>query len=245
MESYKNTYKLDQVGKVYFLTTSVVGENIRLTCKNSSSSKNKKYSRDFSIEQLRKLDKLFNVLKTPLQSIEYIDKALKQQKVGITEEANGIKISFYITTKGITNQIDIPLGEVIRTSSKSNGNQYLQQNEKIENYDNYDTNNNNYEQYLQNSEFTQETPIIDSNNFDSYQEYPATTSNIATSQIDTNINTNIETNNNNIYTQEQNTKNEITNDFDVNKYFSDVNIKMSTGNKSIYIRIHRTTKYKY
>ena len=228
MESYKNTYKLDQVGKVYFLTTSVVGENIRLTCKNSSSSKNKKYSRDFSIEQLRKLDKLFNVLKTPLQSIEYIDKALKQQKVGITEEANGIKISFYITTKGITNQIDIPLGEVIRTSSKSNGNQYLQQNEKIENYDNYDTNNNNYEQYLQNSEFTQETPIIDSNNFDSYQEYPATTSNIATSQIDTNINTNIETNNNNIYTQEQNAKNEITNDFDMNKYFSDVNIKTST-----------------
>ena len=228
MESYKNTYKLDQVGKVYFLTTSVVGENIRLTCKNSSSSKNKKYSRDFSIEQLRKLDKLFNVLKTPLQSIEYIDKALKQQKVGITEEANGIKISFYITTKGITNQIDIPLGEVIRTSSKSNGNQYLQQSEKIENYDNFDINNNNYEQYLQNSEFTQETPIIDSNNFDSYQEYPATTSNIATSQIDTNINTNIETNNNNIYTQEQNTKNEITNDFDINKYFSDVNIKTST-----------------
>ena len=228
MESYKNTYKLDQVGKVYFLTTSVVGENIRLTCKNSSSSKNKKYSRDFSIEQLRKLDKLFNVLKTPLQSIEYIDKALKQQKVGITEEANGIKISFYITTKGITNQIDIPLGEVIRTSSKSNGNQYLQQSEKIENYDNFDINNNNYEQYLQNSEFTQETPIIDSNNFDSYQEYPATTSNIATSQIDTNINTNIETNNNNIYTQEQNTKNEITNDFDMNKYFSDVNIKTST-----------------
>ena len=228
MESYKNTYKLDQVGKVYFLTTSVVGENIRLTCKNSSSSKNKKYSRDFSIEQLRKLDKLFNVLKTPLQSIEYIDKALKQQKVGITEEANGIKISFYITTKGITNQIDIPLGEVIRTSSKSNGNQYLQQSEKIENYDTFDINNNNYEQYLQNSEFTQETPIIDSNNFDSYQEYPATTSNIATSQIDTNINTNIDTNNNNIYTQEQNTKNEITNDFDMNKYFSDVNIKTST-----------------
>ena len=80
MESYKNTYKLEQSGKVYILTTSVVGENIRLTCKNSSSSKNKKYSRDFTVEQLHKLDKLFHLLKTPLQSIEYIDKALKQQK---------------------------------------------------------------------------------------------------------------------------------------------------------------------
>ena len=228
MESYKNTYKLEQEGKVYFLTTSVVGENIRLTCKNSSSSKNKKYSSDFTIDQLRKLDKLFNILKTPLQSIEYIDKALKQEKVGITEENNGIKISFYITTKGITNQIDIPLGEVIRTSSKSNGSQYLQQSEKIENYDTYD--NNNYDQYLQNSEYNQETPIIDSNNYDSYQEYPVTNSNIGTSQIDNNINinNNIDTNNN-IYPQEQNAQNEIsTNDFDMNKYFSDINIKTST-----------------
>ena len=224
MESYKNTYKLEQSGKVYILTTSVVGENIRLTCKNSSSSKNKKYSRDFTVEQLHKLDKLFHVLKTPLQSIEYIDKALKQQKVGITEENNGIKISFYITTKGITNQIDIPLGEVIRSSTNSNGSHYLQQNEKIENYDTFDT--NNYQQYFQNSEYNQETPIIDNNNFESYAEYPAT-SNIP-SQVETN--TNINTNDNaNIYNTDQNNAQKNINEFDYNQYFSDIKTTTETG----------------
>ena len=114
------------------LSTSLVGENIRLACKNSSSSKDKKYSRDFSIENLRKLDKLFNVLKTPIQAIQYIDEALRLQKVCVTEEANGIKITFYITTKGITNQIDIPLGDINSVINNSNGNEYIHQNEKIE-----------------------------------------------------------------------------------------------------------------
>ena len=169
---------------------------------------------------MHKLDKLFHVLKTPLQSIEYIDKALKQQKVGITEENNGIKISFYITTKGITNQIDIPLGEVIRSSTNSKGSHYLQQNEKIENYDTFDT--NNYQQYLQNSEYNQETPIIDNNNFESYAEYPAT-SNIP-SQVETNTNANA-----NIYTTDQNNVQNNINEFDYNQYFSDIKTTTETG----------------
>ena len=66
------------------------------------------------------------MLKTPLQAIQYFDEALRQQKVGVTEEANGIKITFYITTKGITNQIGIPLGETNATSVKYNKNEYSQ-----------------------------------------------------------------------------------------------------------------------
>ena len=204
MESNTSTYKLDQGGKVYMLTTSIVGENIRLACRNSSSPKNKKYSRDFSVDQLRKLDKIFNVLKSPLSAIQYIDEALRQQKVGVTEENNGIKITFYITTKGITNQIDIPLGEASMTSMNSNGNQYLQQSEKIENYDNFET--NNYDQFLQGTEYTQDNKIIETNNID-YSQYPTTTP------------THIETNTN-IYTNEQNTQNDAG--FDLNKYFTDI-----------------------
>ena len=210
MESNTSTYKLDQGGKVYMLTTSIVGENIRLACRNSSSPKNKKYSRDFSVDQLRKLDKIFNVLKSPLSAIQYIDEALRQQKVGVTEENNGIKITFYITTKGITNQIDIPLGEASMTSMNSNGNQYLQQSEKIENYDNFET--NNYEQFLQGTEYTQDNKIIETNNID-YSQYPTTTP------------THIETNTN-IYTNEQNTQNDAG--FDLNKYFTDIKTNTET-----------------
>ena len=215
MESNMSTYKLEQTGKVYMLTTSIVGDKIRLACKNSSSPKNKKYSRDFSVEELRKLDKLFNVLKSPLSAIQYIDEALRQQKVGVSEENNGIKITFYITTKGITNQIDIPLGETSATSNTSNEGQYFQQNEKIENYDNFDT--NNYGQFLQGSEYTQDNKILETNNLD-YNQYPVTTP----SHIETNTNTNI-------YTQEQNTQNLQNNtEFDLNKYFTDIKTNTET-----------------
>ncbi len=204
MEKNTSTYKLEQGGKVYMFSTSLVGENIRLACKNSSSSKNKKYSRDFSIENLRKLDKLFNVLKTPIQAIQYIDDALRQQKVGVTEEANGIKITFYITTKGITNQIDIPLGDMNSLINNSNGNEYMQQNEKIENYEMSNTPQEiNYEQYFQNAEYNQDNQqFITGENVD-YNQYTTT---------------NIE-GNENVYTDINSTPDDTG--FDINKYLAE------------------------
>ena len=213
MEKNTSTYKLEQNGKVYMFSTSLVGDNIRLSCKNSSSPKNKKYSRDFTIENLRKLDKLFNVLKTPIQAIQYIDEALRQQKVGVTEENNGIKITFYITTKGITNQIDIPLGDMNSMMNTSNGNEYLYQNEKIENYEINNTPQEiNYEQYFQNVEYNQDIQNTPIENVD-YNQYTTT---------------NIEPNTN-IYTPEQNYQENTNTEFDVNKYFSDTNTNTAEG----------------
>ena len=213
MEKNTSTYKLEQNGKVYMFSTSLVGDNIRLSCKNSSSPKNKKYSRDFTIENLRKLDKLFNVLKTPIQAIQYIDEALRQQKVGVTEENNGIKITFYITTKGITSQIDIPLGDMNSMMNTSNGNEYLYQNEKIENYEINNTPQEiNYEQYFQNVEYNQDIQNTPIENVD-YNQYTTT---------------NIESNTN-IYTPEQNYQENTNTEFDVNKYFSDTNTNTAEG----------------
>ena len=213
MEKNTSTYKLEQNGKVYMFSTSLVGDNIRLSCKNSSSPKNKRYSRDFTIENLRKLDKLFNVLKTPIQAIQYIDEALRQQKVGVTEENNGIKITFYITTKGITNQIDIPLGDMNSMMNTSNGNEYLYQNEKIENYEINNTPQEiNYEQYFQNVEYNQDIQNTPIENID-YNQYNTT---------------NIEPNTN-IYTPEQNYQENTNTEFDVNKYFSDTNTNTAEG----------------
>ena len=213
MEKNTSTYKLEQNGKVYMFSTSLVGDNIRLSCKNSSSPKNKRYSRDFTIENLRKLDKLFNVLKTPIQAIQYIDEALRQQKVGVTEENNGIKITFYITTKGITSQIDIPLGDMNSMMNTSNGNEYLYQNEKIENYEiNNAPQEINYEQYFQNIEYNQDIQNTPIENVD-YNQYTTT---------------NIESNTN-IYTPEQNYQENTNTEFDVNKYFSDTNRNTAEG----------------
>ena len=213
MEKNTSTYKLEQNGKVYMFSTSLVGDNIRLSCKNSSSPKNKKYSRDFTVENLRKLDKLFNVLKTPIQAIQYIDEALRQQKVGVTEENNGIKITFYITTKGITSQIDIPLGDMNSMMNTSNGNEYLYQNEKIENYEiNNAPQEINYEQYFQNVEYNQDIQNTPIENVD-YNQYTTT---------------NIEPNTN-IYTPEQNYQENTNTEFDVNKYFFDIKTNTAEG----------------
>ena len=212
-----STYKLEQGGKVFIFTTSIVGDNIRLACKNTSSPKNKKFSRDFSIEKLHKLDKLFNVLKTPIQAIQYIDEALRQQKVGVTEENNLIKITFYITTKGVTNQIDIPLGNSNSDEFTSNGQEYIHQGENFENYEttNIVQDSNNYDQYLQNIDYTQDNQII--NKKVDYNQY-------TTTQVEGNAN---------IYTTDEKTQNDtgfdINNMDNMNKFFSEIKTNVEGG----------------
>ena len=110
MDSNENIYKLNQGDKEYILTTNIVGNAIRITCKNILNE-NAKFSRDFTIDELKRIDKVFNFIQTPFQGLDYIDKALKNQKVGISEEGDSIKINFYMTTQGISHQLEIPLGD--------------------------------------------------------------------------------------------------------------------------------------
>ena len=110
MDSNENIYKLNQGDKEYILTTNIVGNAIRITCKNILNDK-AKFSRDFTIDDLKRIDHVFNFIQTPFQGLEYIDKALKNQKVGVIEEGENLKINFYVTTQGISHQLEIPLGD--------------------------------------------------------------------------------------------------------------------------------------
>ena len=110
MDSNENIYKLNQGNNEYILTTNIVGNAIRITCKNILNDK-AKFSRDFTIDELKRIDHVFNFIQTPFQGLEYIDKALKNQKVGVSEEGENLKINFYVTTQGISHQLEIPLGE--------------------------------------------------------------------------------------------------------------------------------------
>ena len=119
MEGQVNTYKLKQRDKEYILTIRVLGNSIRISCKNSLNESSECY-RDFTVEELHKLDQLFNVINTPNEALDYMDKALKIQKVGVSEENNSIKVNFYVTTQGMTHQIVIPLGVSGAISSNVN-----------------------------------------------------------------------------------------------------------------------------
>ena len=143
MEEHINSYKLEQNNKEYIFSTSIVGNKMRMSCQNSNG---KKFYRDFTVEQLKQIDDIFNFIKTPHHASEYIDKALRKEKVGVTEDNGKIKISFYITTKGMTHLIEIPLGD---PSSFNNANEHqFLQTENLQNYGQVNSPNNEVEAIL-------------------------------------------------------------------------------------------------
>ena len=117
MESNTNDYQLKQNDKEYIFSTTVVGNSIRLSCKNPSG---KLYSHDYSVSELKSIDQIFNEIKSESDAIDYIDNALKIHKVGVREEEGRIKIVFYVTSGGILNQVEIPLGLSDSGSSEVN-----------------------------------------------------------------------------------------------------------------------------
>ena len=126
MEEHINSYKLEQDNKVFIFSTSIVGDLVRLTCESSDGKKLKK---DFTIEQLKQIDQVFNLIKEPHDATKFIDETLRKQKVGVIDEIDNIIMIFYIDTNGNTNRIEIPLREsntqMFDPSYKSND--FLQQ----------------------------------------------------------------------------------------------------------------------
>jgi hypothetical protein len=94
MESNVNLYKLNQKGKEYILKISIIGNNLRLSCK-SLLNPTINFTRDYSAENLKQLDKVFSFIQTPFEALELIDKTLKKQKVQVKEEVDIIKLNFF------------------------------------------------------------------------------------------------------------------------------------------------------
>ena len=120
MEVHSNTYKLNHKNKEYILNVSLVGNAIRMVFKDSLNSNSSNYSRDFTLDELKRIDQIFEIIKTPIEALNYIDKALNMEKVGVTEEDGTLKIKFYITTKGVIHQLEIPLGMTGISSTNTN-----------------------------------------------------------------------------------------------------------------------------
>ena len=76
MESNVNSYKLEQHNKEYILTTSVIDNELKISCKIITEP-TMIFSRTFTVEALQKLDEMFKIIQTPLDAIKWIDKALK------------------------------------------------------------------------------------------------------------------------------------------------------------------------
>ena len=101
MESNINKYKLEQNGKEYALTTSILGNRLRLSCKNVVNQYIK-FTRDFTLEDLKQLDKIFNVLSTPYQALEYFDNILKNDGAEVVDSKDWSKRRFAYEIGGFT-----------------------------------------------------------------------------------------------------------------------------------------------
>ena len=120
MEVHSNTYRLNHKHKEYILNVSLVGNIIRMVCKDSLNDNISNYSRDFTLDELKRIDQIFEMINTPIEALNYIDKILNMEKVGVTEEVGTLKIKFYITTNGVIHQLEIPLGMTGSSSSNTN-----------------------------------------------------------------------------------------------------------------------------
>ena len=253
METNINTYNLSQDGKQFLLQSSLIGNRLRLSCKSVSNQKIK-FVREFTIEELKQLDKIFSSITTPYEALQCFDTIMKNQKVSISESFEVINIKFYIKTEEEEHQMELPFIEEYTSSTKNENIITDFQNLNLNNlyttetgYSNYDTNIN-----IENIDTTYNIPITSttyenvSDNYLQNIESSTTTNNIIE-----NTNTNIDYTN---YTNAQDITNQYqeitTNITDYNNYNTyneyqstsePVNIPIETNNQTTY----ETTNYDY
>ena len=219
MESHVNTYKLNQGNKEYILTICTVGEAIKITCKNALNQ-NISFSRNFTIDEIKRLDQSFSDIRTKLDALEHLDNALKIQKIGVSEEGDIVKINFYVTTTEGENR-EIPLGDL--------QSQYIHTTNTTTTTTTYDMNQNApiYEQPAQETnQYFSEYNAVDNTayNTDINTGFDTTQGLDATNTYTTDYTTTTTTNQ---YTTDDNA-NQYTTDFTTNQYTTDVNTNQYT-----------------
>ena len=114
METHINTYKLNQKNKEYILRICMVGDSIRINCVNITNGTNSEFRRDFTLEELKNLDNIFDIIKTPYEALDYMDRALKIQKVGMKDIFIGNFIRILIEKENLNVAIQEALEIIIK-----------------------------------------------------------------------------------------------------------------------------------
>ena len=231
MESSVNLYNLNQKGKEYILKISIVGNNLRLSCK-SLLNPNIKFTRDYSVENLKQIDKVFNPIQTPFEALELIDKTLKKQKVQVKEEVDIIKLNFFFESEQNESPIELKSTEenITTTTNTDFTSSYNYQNFDTQNIVNDNTNinyENTSENYLQNIETTNNTidTGFDINNYANYvsNDYTPTETQdfTATQNIESIYQTQTQTQDINTYNEYQSTPVENYQTFESNQNYEE------------------------
>jgi hypothetical protein len=90
------TYELNQEGRDYILTTGLINDNIRVTCREHIDLTGPYFMGEYSLNDLSSIHKYF-LLSESIESAQLeINKAIERQKCGVIEEGNILKIIIYL-----------------------------------------------------------------------------------------------------------------------------------------------------
>ena len=90
-------YELNQDGIQYILTTGLVGDKVRVTCRESIDLSSPYFMGEYTLNELSSIHKYFLLTETIEAAQSEINKAVERQKCGVKEEGNILKIMFYLT----------------------------------------------------------------------------------------------------------------------------------------------------
>ena len=90
-------YELNQDGIQYILTTGLVGDKVRVTCRESIDLSSPYFMGEYTLNELSSIHKYFLLTETIEAAQSEINKAVERQKCGVKEDGNILKIMFYLT----------------------------------------------------------------------------------------------------------------------------------------------------
>ena len=103
MEKNLQKYKLIQNNRLYVLTTQIQNEFVNLKCIESGTLNPSEYIGNFSLNDLRQFDTLFNNFSTKMEAQELINQTIKKGKVSIEHSENTLNIVLYIGKGDLSN----------------------------------------------------------------------------------------------------------------------------------------------
>ena len=95
-EYNSQTYELNQDGRDFILTTGLINDNIRVTCREHIELSGPYYMGVFSLSDLSSLHKYFLLSQSIESAQSEINKAIERQKCGVIEEGNILKLIIYL-----------------------------------------------------------------------------------------------------------------------------------------------------
>ena len=90
------TYELNQEGRDFILTTGLVHDSIRVTCREHIEISGPYYMGEFSLSELSSIHKYFFLTESIEAAQLEINKAIERQKCGVKDEGEILKIIIYL-----------------------------------------------------------------------------------------------------------------------------------------------------